>query len=79
VSAPAMSAELMNRTRVRLSGEERMKFSAHCSRPLARDRTANRLRKVEYVEAGSRYYVCIVNDKKVRRPMGGAYAPVAGR
>jgi len=26
VSAPATSAELMNRTRVRLSGEERMKF-----------------------------------------------------
>ena len=45
MSAPARCAELMNRTRVGLCGEERMKFSTHRSRPLVRDRTASRLRK----------------------------------
>ena len=31
MSAPAWSAELMNRTRVLLSEEERLKFSTRCS------------------------------------------------
>ena len=46
VSAPARSAELMKRTRVRLSGEECMKSSAHCSKPLARDWAVSRLRRL---------------------------------
>ena len=36
----------MKRTRVRLSGEECMKSSAHCSKPLARDRAVSRLRRL---------------------------------
>ena len=59
----------MKRTRVRLSGEECMKFSADCSSPLARDRAVSRLRR-SCVEAGSRFYMCIVNERKARRAMG---------
>ena len=58
----------MNKTRVRLSREERMKFSAHCSRALGKGRRINR--------AGGSWglYVCIMNDKKQTGRAGDGHA-----
>lgn len=68
VSAPAMSAELMKRTRVRLSEEKPMKSSENSLKLLARERAVSRLRRMRRDLVT--FYVCIVDGQKARRGMG---------